>query len=270
MVFSMMKGKKMLCRMLVIATFAVLLSTGANADFKDCPDCPDMVVIPPGSFRMGDLNGGGGANEKPVHRVDIGYSFAVGKYEVTFAQWDACVAGSGCNGYRPKDEGWGRGNRPVIYVSWKDAQSYVQWLSRTTGANYRLLSESEWEYVARAGTGTKYPWGNGIGSNNANCVGCGSRWDRKQTAPVGSFGANGFGLHDTAGNVRELTQDCYNENYGGAPSDGTARTTDSCSVRVLRGGHWSYGLVRSAVRFWRTTAARNEFMGFRIARTLSR
>ena len=159
--------------------------------FRDCPACPEMVVVPAGSFRMGDLQGGGGDHEKPVHTVTIGRPFAVGKYEVTFAEWDACVSAGGCNGYRPDAEGWGRGNRPVINVSWEDAQKYVAWISRKTGKRYRLPSEAEWEYAARAWTTTAYWWGNAASHAYANygtddcCEGFASGRDRWiNTSPV--------------------------------------------------------------------------------------
>ena len=157
---------------------------------------PEMAVISAGRFRMGCLSNDDAcdSDEEPDHKVTIGRAFALSTHEVTFAQWDACVAGGGCGGHRPEDEGWGRGDRPVINVSWEDAQSYVAWLSRETGETYRLPSESEWEYAARAGTATKYSWGNEIGVNRANCDGCGSRWDDRRTAPAGSFAPNGFGL----------------------------------------------------------------------------
>ena len=192
--------------------------------FRDCDQCPQMVVVPAGRFRMGDVSGAGASDEKPVHDVILAAPFAVGKYEVTFAEWDACVAAGGCK-HRPEDEGWGRGSRPVIDVSWEDTQQYVGWLSRETGKPYRLLSEAEWEYVARAGTTTKYPWGDDIGTNRANCAGCGSQWDNKMTAPVESFEANAFGLFDTAGNVWEWVEDCWNGSYRGAPNDGSAWTS---------------------------------------------
>lgn len=237
--------------------------------FRDCNACPEMVVVPAGSYMMGSEKGS--SDEEPVHQVTIAQPFAVGKYEVTFAEWDACVAGGGCNGYRPGDRGWGRGHRPVINVSWKDAQTYVRWLSEQTGEAYRLLSEAEWEYVARAGTTTHYTWGNKIGRNRANCNRCGSQWDNKQTAPVGSFAANGFGLHDMHGNVREWTQDCWNERYAGAPSNGGAWESGECSLRVLRGGSWNYfpTFLRSAFRYRLTALFRYSIVGFRLARTLT-
>jgi formylglycine-generating enzyme required for sulfatase activity len=242
---------------------------GPGSVFRDCANCPEMVVIPAGSFQMGDLSGGGAANEKPVHGVTISRSFAVGKFEVTFSEWDACVSSGGCS-HRPDDRGWGRDRRPVIYVSWDDAQSYIKWISAKTGKGYRLLSESEWEYVARAGSTTEYPWGSEVGSNRANCSGCGSSWDGTQTAPVGSFSSNRFGLHDTVGNVWEWVGDCWNWSYAGAPSDGSAQTGGDCSRRVLRGGSWSIGprYVRSADRDGARSAGRGSDFGFRLARTL--
>ena len=211
------------------------------------------------------------SDEGPLHRVVIGAPFAVGVYEVTFAEWDACASAGGCGGYRPDDEGWGSGRRPVVNVSWEDAQSYVAWLSRETGESYRLLSESEWEYAARAGTVTRYWWGDDIGRNRANCYGCGSRWDFERTAPVGSFAANGFGLHDVHGNVWEWVQDCWNDSYAGAPGDGSAWESGYCARRVLRGGSWLYipRYVRAAIRGRHVTGYRVINAGFRVARTFT-
>ena len=249
----------------------------AGTVFRDCEACPEMVVVPAGSFMMGSPEE---ADEMPIHRVTISEPFAVGKYEVTFVEWDACVADGGCYGHRPGDGGWGRGNRPVIDVSWNHVQTYMMWLSEKTGKAYRLLSEAEWEYVARAGSGTrKYSWGNvigrnrgnEIGRNRANCRECGSRWDSKHTAPVGSFGANAFGLHDVHGNVWEWVQDCWNGTYAGAPADGRAWEQGGCYLRVLRGGSWisASGLLRSAARNWNTTDLRSDLVGFRVARRLT-
>ena len=240
--------------------------------FRDCPECPELVVVPSGSFMMGSPSSESerDKNEGPVHRVRIGRPFAVGVYEVTFGEWDACVSGGGCGGYRPDDKGWGRGNRPVIEVSWHDAKTYVGWLWRKTGEEYRLLSEAEWEYVARAGTGTRYWWGDEIGRNRSNCRGCGSRWDGKQTAPVGSFSANGFGLYDVHGNVREWVEDCWNTSYRGAPGDGSAWESGDCRRRVRRGGFWNYlsGDPRSANRSRKISRFRGVGLGFRVARML--
>jgi formylglycine-generating enzyme required for sulfatase activity len=173
---------------------------GAQAGWvlRDCPECPEMVVVPAGAASLAS-----GRN------VSIGTPLAVGKFEVTFAEWDACVAQGGCS-HRPDDRGWGRGRQPVMNVSWDDAQRYVAWLSRKTGKSYRLLREAEWEYAAQAGSGREAAAA--PGANQANCSGYGSRWDGRQTAPVGSFAANAFGLHDMLGNVWEWTADCWNEN----------------------------------------------------------
>ena len=225
--------------------------------------------IPAGSFRMGDIQGGGYSDEKPVHRVRI-KAFLLGKTEVTFAQWDACVAAGGCS-RRPSDEGWGRGSRPVINVSWKDiTEQFIPWLNKVTGKRYRLPTEAEWEYAARAGSESKYSWGNSIGRNKANCDGCGSRWDDSKTAPVASFAANAFGLYDMHGNLWEWTQDCWNGSYKGAPSDGTAWLSGNCSRRVLRGGSWDSGPynLRSANRYRYSAGVRFNDFGFRLSRTL--
>ena len=240
--------------------------------FQDCAQCPEMVVVPSGSFMMGspESEQARDDDEGPVHRVTIARPFAVGVYEVTFGEWDACVSGGGCGGYRPDDKGWGRGSRPVILVSKEDAKAYVEWLSRKTGEEYRLLSEAEWEYVARAGTTTRYWWGDAIGRNRANCSGCGSRYNLV-TAPVGSFSANPFGLHDVHGNVWEWVEDCWNYRYRGAPSDGSAWQMGDCDVRVLRGGSWYNApwSLRSAERIGDTSGPRDFLVGFRVARTLA-
>ena len=172
------------------------------------------------------------------------------------------------------DSGWGRGRRPAINVSWDDAQAYVKWLSSITGKPYRLLSEAEYEYAARAGTETAYPWGDDIKLNGkamANCVGCGSQWDGEQTAPVGSFAANQFGLYDMVGNVWEWAEDCWNESYQGAPADGSAWTSGDCSRRIIRGGSWNDNpvLLRSAYRLRNNAGGRDVSLGFRVARTLT-
>ena len=236
--------------------------------FRDCPECPEMAPVAAGSFMMGSIEN---INKKTRLRMTIARPFAVGKYEVMFAEWDACVAAGGCGGHRPGDEGWGRGRRPVINVSWDDAKSYARWLSRKTGKQYRLLSEAEWEYAARVGTTTRYSWGDGIGHNRANCDGCGSRWDNRRTAPVGSFPANPRGLHDVHGNVWEWVADCWNENYRGAPSDGSAWMSGECSRRVVRGGSWNSdpGDLNSSARSRDRSGLRYYAIGFRVARTLA-
>ena len=234
---------------------------------------PAMVTIPAGEFRMGCLSNDDACQDrgKPVHGVTIGRPFALSVYEVTFAEWDACVAAGGCGAYEPRDRGWGRGARPVVNVSWDDAQKYVEWLSAQTGAAYRLPSESEWEYAARAGTTTRYVWGDEIGRNRANCDGCGSQWDNDRTAPVGSFAANPWGLYDMHGNVWEWVADCWNGSYAGAPSDGSAWLQGDCSMRVVRGGSWISNpwLLRAAYRSRSATGDRVYYSGFRVARTLT-
>ena len=240
---------------------------------------PEMVVLPAGRFRMGCVSGQECyVGELPVHEVTIAQPFALSKYEVTFARWDACVSGGGCNGYRPNDNSWGRGSRPVMNVNWQDAQSYVAWLSRETGADYRLPSEAEWEYAVRAGTVTKYSWGNDIGQNRANCDSCGRQWKnwlgQGRTAPVGSFAANAWGLHDMHGNVYEWTQDCVNMNYYGAPGDGSAWEEGDCAKRIVRGGSWFPETPRSVMSSaYRgippSVDGRFVNFGFRVARTLT-
>lgn len=194
--------------------------------FRDCPDCPEMVVVPAGQFMMGspDNDLAHMTSERPQHKVTIAEPFAVGKFEVTFAEWDACVLNGGCSGYRPSDEGWGRGRRPVIHVSWSDAQEYVAWLSKKSGKTYRLLSEAEWEYAARAGTTTRYAFGNSITTQEA-------QFSARKTAEVGSFKPNAFGLYDMHGNVMEWVEDCTHiASYDGAPADGAAWTGDCSST----------------------------------------
>ena len=246
-------------------TFTDTLASGGEG--------PTMVVIPAGSFRMGCLNDDGRCLTSyfPVHAVNVP-RFALSRYEVTFAQWDACLDAGGCNGYRAHDRGWGRGNRPVMRIRWSDAQAYVAWLSQQTGEQYRLPSESEWEYAARAGSETRYHWGNAIGANRANCAGCGSQWDGEMTAPVGSFGPNAWGLYDMHGNVLEWTADCNNISYAGAPTDGSAWLAGDCGGRVVRSGGWDSDprWVRAVYRSRADPDLTVDVIGFRVVRTLSR
>ena len=241
-------------------------------EFQACEEawCPWLVVVPAGEYMMGSPNGEAGSDrdEGPRHEVRIGKKFAVGKYEVTFEEWDACVADGGCHGYRPDDRGWGRGRRPVVNVSWDDAKAYVRWLTRKTGKEYRLLSEAEWEYAARAGTTNEYNWGEGIGVNRANCDGCGSQWDHQQTAPVGSFSPNEFGLYDVHGNAWEWVEDCWNESYEDHPGDESPRLRGDCLNRVLRGGSWAHTsrTLRAATRHRNFIGNRSSSNGFRVVR----
>ena len=255
--------------------------------FSDCSVCPEMVVVPAGTFAMGSPESEAGRqdNEGPRRYVTFAEPFAVGVHEVTFAEWDACARGGGCGGRIPDDEGWGRGDRPVINVSWDDAEAYTQWLSERTRREYRLPSEAEWEYVARAGTETARYWGeseagqcrygNGADAAYADAVGGGTVAScddgNAYTAPVGSFGPNTWGLHDMLGNVWEWTADCWNDDYTGAPANGSARRSGDCSRRVLRGASWYFipEYLRSAYRFGYQSGSRDYGIGFRVARTVN-
>jgi formylglycine-generating enzyme required for sulfatase activity len=232
---------------------------------RDCSDCPEMVVVPAGKFLMRLLDGY--PNERGIREGTIARPFAVGKYEVTFAEWDACAAAGGCaSNETPNDQGWGRGRQPVINVSWNDAKEYVTWLSGKTGQNYRLLAEAEWEYAALAGSPPTI-WGNSNGTGIANCQGCGSQWDDKQAAPVGSFPANAFGLHDTHGNVSEWCEDSWHPDYNGnPPKDGSVWAGGDTSFRVVRGASWNS--LAWSVRGRLRPDIRGSNLGFRIARTL--
>lgn len=238
--------------------------------FNDCEDCPTMVVIPQGQNIMG-TQGGGIAGDAPIREVQISKKFAVSETEITFAQWDACVADQGCRHKADNDYGWGRGSRPVVNVSWNDAQDYVTWLSMKTNSSYRLLTEAEWEFAARAGTQSPYWWGNTIDKNKANCADCGNESAGKKTTPVKSFGKNSFGLYDTSGNVWEWTQDCYNEKaYTTFKSYPDAVPGENQCNRVLRGGAWDL-IAAGAVASFRFNAApnlRTNNIGLRVARDL--
>jgi formylglycine-generating enzyme required for sulfatase activity len=256
--------------------------------FRDCSDCPEMVMIPSGSFMMGapTRETERTPDQSPQHLVNL-KSVAFGKTPITRGQFAAFVnatnyvSSDGCftveggkNQHRPgrnwRNPGFQQDDsHPVVCISWNDARSYTDWLSRKTGRIYRLPSESQWEYAARASTMTRYYWGEAIGNGNANCKGCGSQWDSQQTAPVGSFRPNAFGLYDMAGNVDQWLADCWNNNYDGAPSDGSAWTTGSCSHRVFRGGNWYDGpsTLRSAYRSGFGPGNTASGLGFRVLRT---
>ena len=215
--------------------------------FRDAPTLPELVVVPAGSFMMGQLDG-----SSEGHEVKIDYPLAVGVYPVTFDEWDVCVSEGGCGGYRPPDNGWGRESRPVINVNWEDANMYVWWLSWKTGKGYRLLTESEWEYCARAGTSTSYWWGNEFGWDRANCSGSLGPYG---TSPVRSFSPNAYGLYGVHGNVDE---------WVGGARGGDYR-------RVVRGGSWKKDPMNARVisRAGRDHTKRSSTVGFRVARTLT-
>lgn len=242
--------------------------------FRDCDTvCPEMVAIPPGQFLMGspDKEPGRIADESPRHKVTLARTFAVGRFETTFDEWDACVADGGCKPAEGQplgggDAGWGRGRRPVINVSWDDAQAYVAWLSKHTGQPYRLLTEAEWEYVARAGGQTPYAGGQAPAPDQANFQASGLG----KTQPVGAYPANAFGVHDMAGNVWEWVRDCYATSYALAPVDGAPNLGGDCVRRMLRGGAWNVPapFLRSAARARNKASLRDTDFGFRVARDL--
>lgn len=248
-------------------------ATPPAAVFQDCPFCPSMVVVPAGSFMMGSAIGEAGRepDEEP-HRVDIRQPFAIGQFEVTFQEWDQCRAEGGCNGYAPPDQGWGRGRKPVINVSWLDAQAYISWLNGKLGLTgrpdrFRLPTEAEWEYAARAGgrdfnPALTTPMTVNYKTDNKDTF-------RAQTVIVGSLPANDLRLHELLGNVREWVEDCYGS-YAIAPADGSAANSGSCKERVRRGGSWDNSItgVRPANRAKDQPKDRGNDLGFRLARSL--
>lgn len=243
--------------------------TSANQKtFKDCPECPQMVMIAPGRFNMGAADQH--PEERPVHTVTIAAPFAIGVFEITIGEWDACLREGACK-YSPNIKYGSDQQLPINNVSWNDAMEYVNWLSSKTGENYRLPSEAEWEYAARGGTTTTYWWGpQGKGSNMANCTDCGSRWDDQGPAPVGSFRTNPFGLYDVHGNVWEWVADCWNRSYDGAPDDGSVWIRGDCIARVQRGGAWKLDAeyMRVSRRGHYDRDVRYYLNGFRVAKTL--
>lgn len=265
-------------------------SSAPGSVFRDCPTCPEMVVVPPGQFTMGStLEESGHLDEKPQHTVKIANAFAASKFEITFEQWDACVADGKCEA--ASDEGVGRKGIPAFNVNWADAQAYVTWLAAKTGKKYRLLSESEWEYAARAGTSTAWFWGaaeDSAGSTKA-CEYANTHdetgkdahpmyvWSNHkcvdgvaEVGPVGKYKPNPFGLHDILGNLREWIQDCHHAGYKDAPADGSAWNEAKCEKRIVRGGAWidGHSTTRAAYRYPEDPNFRNYQVGFRIARDL--
>ena len=235
----------------------------AGVVFRDCLACPDMAEIPAGMFEMGE--DGAGEAEGPARIVMIARPFALSRREITFKDWQACVAGGGCRAYTPPDAGWGRGDRPVINVSWEDAQSYVAWLSATTGRRYRLPSEAEWEYAARAGGAAPPAEAGGLTASLANY----EDGAQGRTIPAASFAPSIFGLYDMLGNVWEWVADCWQETHAGAPTDGAAVASE-CQARTLKGGAYdsSAWRLRPAHRIAKTQSAREPDNGFRVARDL--
>lgn len=286
----------------ILFVFGIGAAFAADAprEFRDCPDCPEMVVIPAGGFAMGSLPAEAGRfdNEQPRRFIQVP-SFALSKYPVTVAEFRRFLEQSG---YQPSacDEkmglSWQMAGDGLVYppgglsparwpafcLNWEDARSYVAWLNeklRKPGAPpptgpYRLPSEAEWEYAARGGTVTSRWWGNEIGKGNANCNGCGSKWDGGRIAPVGSFGPNPFGLYDMLGNVWEWTADCWHDSYMNAPKDASAWITPDCRKRALRGGSWSNvpAFIRSAARIGADSNGEDfdyaNYAGFRVARSV--
>ena len=226
---------------------------------------PVMVELPAGSYEMGSVGNSLNFDEGPRHRVNVPV-FSVSKYEVTFEEYDRFARAKGRR--LPYDESWGRGNHPAINVSWEDARAYARWLSEQTGQTYRLPSEAEWEYATRAGSVANFWWHDDSDNLHANCFNCGSEWDSLRTAPVGSFGANDFGLHDVTGNVQEWTSDCYHGSYHNAPLDGSAWQFPECVMRVVRGGAYTSPLdsLRSAKRSQYDQDTRLDNLGFRVVR----
>ena len=212
----------------------------------------------------------GHSRETPLHNVTIAKPFAIGRYTVTFEEFDACTADGGCGGAHPSDAGWGRGRRPVVNVTWDDATRYAMWLSHKTGKPYRLPSEAEWEYAARAGTQTWFWWGNTVVPGAANCEACWSAVYNRQTAPVGSFKPNPFGLYDTAGNVTQWVQDHWHANYDGAPTDGSVWQNGDPRRVVMRSGSWYNwpDLSHSGYRNGDSPLVHNAKIGFRVALSL--
>ena len=254
---------------------------GQTEWFKDLDAGPEMVVVPAGSFTMGSPSGEleRKLNEGPEHDVSIAKPFAVARCAVTFDEWDAFVENAGGKLHKPADQSWGRNRRPVINVSWDDAQTYIAWLSDNTKQPYRLLSEAEWEYVARAGKNTPFWWGNSVTPEQANYNGNytyesgGSKGEyRRKTVPVDSFKANPWGLYNVHGNVWEWCEDVWQDNYKGAPADGSVwLESGDKDFRVVRGGSWDYdpGYLRSAFRDGSPSGSRDYSVGFRLARTLN-
>ncbi|GAB3627838.1 sulfatase [Pandoraea terrae] len=238
----------------------------SSSEFRDCPACPVLISLPRGSFTMG--SNVSDPTEKPPHPVTIAQAFAIGKYEVTVEQWNACADAGGCQ--RIATNAANARNAPARDISWDDAQQYVAWLSKTSGKTYRLPTEAEWEYAARGGTTTLFWWGDQMRKGMANCKDCGDPWRFEAPDDVGSFAANPFGLHDVNGSVWEWVGDCWHNSYKNAPADGRAWNEPNCSMRVIRGGSWREGAsyMASSTRFKYNASVRQSQNGFRVVRDL--
>ncbi|SDE17262.1 formylglycine-generating enzyme family protein [Paraburkholderia lycopersici] len=235
-------------------------------DIQDCPACPLLIQVTPGNFTMGiDTDD---ASERPAHHVTINHGYALSKYAVTVAQWNACVGAGACP--RLSNENNAAPNAPVRDLSWDDAQQYVKWLSKISGKPYRLPTEAEWEYAARGGTETRYWWGNEMRKGTANCKDCGPPWRIEAPDDVGSFPANPFGFYDMAGGVWEWVSDCWHNSYKNAPGDGHSWDEPNCQTRVIRGGSWrdGAGYMLTATRFKYDSSVRYDANGFRVARDM--
>ena len=245
---------------------AIKTASSAAGEIKDCATCPALVSLPGGTFEMGSNSDD--PAERPVHRVSIGRPFAIGKYEVTIEQWNACADATGCP--RIDMEGNVSKSAPVRNLSWDDAQVYVKWLSKTTGKTYRLPTEAEWEYAARGGTTTTYWWGNEMRKGYADCKDCGEPWRKDSPVNVGSFLPNPFGLFDMNGSVWEWVGDCWHSSYKGAPADGRVWDEPGCPMRVIRGGSWPDGAayMQSSTRFKYSASVRQSQNGMRVARDM--
>jgi formylglycine-generating enzyme required for sulfatase activity/rhodanese-related sulfurtransferase len=250
---------------LVVEQAPVVAGRSFNDSLKIGGQGPVMAELPADSFEMGSAGNSLNFDEGPKHQVTVP-AFSISKYEVTFTEYDKFARATGRR--LPYDESWGRGDRPVINVSWSDARAYARWLSKQTGKNYRLPSESEWEYAARAGSEANHWWDDSSDNLHANCFNCGSEWDSLRTATVGSFEANAFGLHDMTGNIQEWTEDCYHGSYHDAPVDGSARGAAGCTMRAVRGGAYTSPLdtLRSAKRSQYDQDTRLDNLGFRVVR----
>lgn len=261
---------------------SVTTAVVAGKAFRDCADsCPEVVPLPAGRFVMGSpLDEAERFGNESQHVVDIVRPFAIGRYALTFEQYDACVKDGACD--NANDGGWGRGTRPAINISWDDSQRYLAWLSKKTGARYRLPTEAEWEYAARAGTTTARWWGDGISRTDAkygpdlcpqqkNCGGFASGSGNWLTsAPVGSFPPNPAGLYDMLGNTWQWTSDCWHSDYTGAPGDGRSWDEPACKKHVARGGSWTDtpSFIRSATRLGLVADGRRGWIGLRVVREL--